>query len=85
MFDGDKSNGVKRIDYEGYNSETSIATGIEFKFQNNINFEFNYYIPTSKSNIKNFQLALDILLIKKEKKKESFKQKLRRKSKEQIN
>jgi|AntAceMinimDraft_9_1070365.scaffolds.fasta_scaffold35540_2 hypothetical protein len=84
VFDGDNCNGVSRINNEGFYSETSIATGIEFKLQKYLNFELNYYIPTSKNNTKNFQLTLDILLNKKEPKKETFKQILRRKSKEQI-
>ncbi len=83
-LDGESKNGVDKVNFKGFNSEISIITGVEFCILDNINIEFNYNIPTSKTNIKNFQFTLNVLLNKKRLRKESYRQINQKKSKEQI-
>lgn len=67
VINGESKNGIERKEINGYSSEISIPIGIEFNLQENVNLEFNYFIPTSKNNTKNFQFSLNILLNNKRK------------------
>ncbi len=84
ILDGNKWNGISKIDNDGFNSEINLTTGIEIKLSRITSFEFNFTIPTPANNTKNFQFSLNFLLNSKTPKNESYRQKKRTKSKDQI-
>jgi hypothetical protein len=60
--DGNRWNGVKKLNYNGFDSEVNLVSGLELKLQKRLSLEFSYFIPCSKSNNQNFQLTLNFYL-----------------------
>ncbi len=82
--DGDKWNGISKIDNKRADSEVNLTSGVEIKFSPIISVELNFSIPTSVNNTENFQFLINFTLNNKKSEKESYRRKKRIKSKDQI-
>lgn len=84
ILDGDNSSGSKRVWDNNRGRELSIPVGIELKLQDNLNLEFNYYIPVSSNQTNSFQLGININLNHRTS-KNRWRKENRQRSIEQIN
>jgi hypothetical protein len=84
FLDGQEPSGVMSRKADLLGSECNYMIGVGFKMFDNLDFEFNYIVPSKEKNTKNFQFLLNFTLFNKQETPESYKQIVKRRSKEQI-
>ena len=79
------SDGSEKQSIDTYSSQACVVVGMGFRLSRSINFEFNYFIPTSSEIKTNFQIGVSIELNNpKIKKPKTFTQIVNEESKRQI-